>query len=135
MPRPIKIALAVLSGFVVWFVVATLANWAIRALLPGYADAEPASRFTFPMLLARLAVGGFSSVGAGLACALLARTNFVAVKILAVVLVLFFLPVHYSLWAQFPVWYHAVFLVSLAPLVLVGAWLARLNVRGAHDAA
>ena len=130
MPKPIKIALAVLIGFVVWFVVATAANLLIRALLPGYAEAEPAARFTLPMLLARLAVGGLSSVAAGLACVLIARADLVAVKILAVALVLFFLPVHYALWVQFPLWYHAVFLLSLAPLVLVGAWV--LIARGAR---
>jgi hypothetical protein len=134
MPKPIKIVLAVLIGFVVWFVVATVANLLIRASLSDYAAAELATRFTVPMLFARLAVGAVSSVAAGLACALSIRTIPAAVKVFAVALVLFFLPVHYSLWAQFPLWYHAVFLVSLAPLVLVGAWVARLfawGVRGA----
>ena len=125
MPKAIRIALAVLIGFVVWFVVATAANLLIRASLAGSAEAETAARFTLPMLLARLAVGGLSSLAAGLACALFARSFFVAGKVLAVALVLFFIPVHYALWAQFPLWYHAVFLISLAPLVLVGASVAQ----------
>lgn len=125
MPKPIKIVLAVLLGFVVWFVVATVINLVIRATLSGYAEAEAATRFTLPMLLARLAMGGLSSVAAGLACARFARTAPIAVKWLAVGLVVFFAPVHYSRWAQFPPWYHVVFLVSLAPLVLVGSWVAR----------
>jgi hypothetical protein len=125
MPKAIRIGLVVLVGFVVWFVVATVANLLIRASLPGYAEAETAARFTLPMLVARLAVGGLSSVAAGLACALFARSFSVAGKVLAVALVLFFIPVHYALWAQFPLWYHAVFLISLAPLVLVGASVAR----------
>ena len=135
MPKPIKIVFAVLIGFVVWFVVATVANLLIRTSLSGYAEAESATRFTLPMLLARLAVGGLSSVAAGFACALFVRANHAAVTILAVALVLFFLPVHYSLWTQLPLWYHAVFLVSLAPLVLVGARVARLNAWGARGAA
>jgi hypothetical protein len=129
MPKPIKLVLAVLIGFAVWFVVATVANSLIRASLSGYAAAELAARFTLPMLFARLVVGAVSSVAAGLACALSIRTVSGAVNVLAVALVLFFLPVHYSLWAQFPLWYHAVFLVSLAPLVLFGAWVARLRSR------
>jgi predicted N-acetyltransferase YhbS len=124
MPKPLKISLAILTGFVTWFVAATIANLLIRALIPGYAEAEPTMLFTLPMLFARLTTGAFSSVVAGLACALIARAHFIAVKILAVVLVLFFLPIHYSLFAQFPLWYHAVFLISLAPLVLAGGWLA-----------
>ena len=134
-PKPIKLVLAILIGFVVWFVVATIANMLIRASLPGYAEAELATRFTLPMLLARLAVGAVSSVAAGLACALAARSISVAIKVLAAALVLFFFPVHYSLWTQFPLWYHAVFLVSLAPLVLVGAGVAHrftLRVRSAR---
>ena len=87
------------------------------------------------MLLARLAAGGFSSVAAGFACALLTRANPAAGKVLAVALVLFFVPVHYALWAQFPLWYHAVFLVSLAPLVLAGALVAQHLVFRGGDAA
>ena len=92
MPKPIKIVLAVLIGFVVWFVVATVANLLIRASLSDYAAAELATRFTVPMLFARLVVGAVSSVAAGLACALSIRTIPAAVKVFAVALVLFFLP-------------------------------------------
>jgi hypothetical protein len=134
-PRAIKFLFALLIGFVVWFVVATLANMLIRASLSGYAEAELATRFTLPMLLARLVVGGVSSVAAGLACALSARSVPVVVKVFAAALVLFFIPVHYSLWTQFPLWYHATFLVSLAPLVLVGAWVARRFASGVAGAA
>jgi len=133
MPKPIKITLAVLIGFVVWFVFATLANLVVRASLPGYVAAEPAAEFTLPMLVARLAVGGLSSLAAGFASASIARASLAATRILAVALVLFFLPVHYALWAQFPFWYHAVFLLSIAPLVLTGAWA--LRARGVNGSA
>ena len=135
MPKPLKIVLAVLIGLVVWFVAATVANVLLRASLPGYAEAELAARFTLPMLLARLVVGAVSSVAAGFACALFVRTVPVAVKAFAVVLVLFFVPVHYAVWARFPLWYHAIFLVSLAPLVLVGAWAARHSAGGVRGVA
>ncbi len=121
MPKAIKIVLGVLLGLVVWIVVATVGNFAIRALVSGYAEAEPAMRFTLPMLLARLGLGALSSVAAGFVCAVAMRSAPNAAKFLAVVLVIFFVPVHYSLWMQFPLWYHVVFLVSLAPLVLLGA--------------
>lgn len=133
-PRPIKFLFAVLIGFVVWFAVATVANILVRASLSGYADAELATRFTLPMLLARLVVGAVSSVAAGVACALAARSVPAAVKIFAAALFLFFIPVHYSLWTKFPLGYHATFLVSLAPLVLVGAWVARRFAPGVSSA-
>jgi hypothetical protein len=120
MPKSLRIVLGVLLGFVVWFGVATVGNLLIRESLAGYAEAEPAMTFTLPMLLARLALGGVSSVIAGFVCAAALRFP-AAVKFFAALLVLFFIPVHYSLWAKFPFWYHAVFLVSIAPLILVGA--------------
>ena len=124
MPKSLKIVLGVLLGFVVWFGVATVGNLLIRHSMAGYAEAEPAMKFTLPMLLARLTLGGVSSVAAGFVCAAALRLA-TAVKFFASLLVLFFIPVHYSLWAKFPVWYHAVFLVSIAPLILLGAGLTR----------
>lgn len=121
----IKGVLGVLIGFVAWFAVATVGNLVIRAVVAGYAEAEPEMKFTLPMLVARLALGAVSSVAAGFACAASFRSVPDAVKFLATVLVLFFIPVHYSLWTRFPLWYHAVFLASLAPLALLGGKLAR----------
>ena len=125
MARLVKIALVVLTGLMVWFIVATVGNLLIRAIVPGYAEVERTFRFTLVMLLARLALGAVSSVVAGLACALAARSIPAAVRVFAVALVLLFLPVHYSLWTDFPVWYHVLFLVSLAPLAIVGAAAGR----------
>lgn len=134
-PKAIRFLAALLAGFIVWFVVATVANMLLRASVSGYAEAELATRFTLPMLLARLVVGGVSSVAAGFACALSSRSLPVAVNVFAAALVLFFIPVHYSLWTKFPLWYHASFLISLAPLVLVGGWVARPFASGMPSAA
>ena len=133
--KSIKFLFAVPIGFIVWFGVATVANMLIRASLPGYAEAELEARFTLPMLLARLVVGAVCSVAAGIACTLSARSVPGASKVLAAALVLFFIPVHYSLWAKFPLWYHSVVLVSLAPLVLVGARVACRFTSAAPNAA
>ena len=48
-----------------------------------------------------------------------------AVYACAAILLLFFLPVHYNLWHKFPVWYHLAFLVTLAPLVVLGGAIHR----------
>lgn len=116
----VRSILAVVTGFVTWFVVATLVNFLIRALLVGYHDAEPTMAFTLPMMIARLGAGVVSSLAAGFACSAVARGHPVPVYVLATLLVLMFLPVHYKLWHVFPVWYHAFFLITLAPLVLLG---------------
>jgi hypothetical protein len=123
--RFVKIALAVVIGLLVWLVVATAGNLLIRATVPGYAEAERTFQFTLAMLLIRLALGAACSVLAGLVCTLSARSTPAAAPAFAVALVLLFLPVHYSLWSHFPVWYHVLFLLSLAPLAFLGGWAAQ----------
>jgi|KBSMisStaDraftv2_1062788.scaffolds.fasta_scaffold18958_1 hypothetical protein len=124
-PKPVLAVLAVVAGLLAWFVVATLANLVLRAALPGYAAVEKAMNFTLGMLVARLLVGALASVAAGAAAAALARHAPAARYALALVLVLFFIPVHINLWDRFPLWYHLAFLASLAPLALAGARLPR----------
>jgi hypothetical protein len=121
----IRSILAVLSGFVTWIAVATLGNFLIRALLPGYVAAEPSMTFTLAMMVARLGLGVVSSLVAGFACSAVAPGKVAAVYSCAAAFVLCFLPVHYSLWHKFPLWYHAFFLVTLAPLILMGAAVQR----------
>jgi hypothetical protein len=121
---------AVIVAILVWFTVATVGNLALRAVIPGYASVEGTMTFTLPMQIGRLVLGLVSSVCAGIVCAAIARSNRMPVQIAASIMVLLFLPVHYSLWAKFPVWYHAFFLITLAPAVLVGAtlWKRRSSV-------
>jgi hypothetical protein len=124
----IRSILAVLAGIVAWFVVATVLNFLIRALLPGYAAAEPTMTFTLAMMSARLAAGIVSSVVAGFVCSIASRGNIAVLYMTAALLVLLFLPVHFKLWPKFPLWYHGFFLITLAPLVLLGGAVQR----GAH---
>jgi hypothetical protein len=113
----------VAAGLVGWFLVASVANLLLRVSSPGYAEAEQSLNFTLGMLLARLAVGALSSVCAGLATTWIARGHGMSVKVLGVVLIALFIPVHYGLWDKFPLWYHLIFLASLLPLTLLGARL------------
>lgn len=115
-----RASLAVVAGLVTWILVATVGNLAIRGLLPGYAAVEKAMDFTLAMQVARLALGAASSLAAGAVCRRVAPTSATPVYFLAVVLVLMFIPVHISLWAKFPVWYHLVFLGSLPLLTWLG---------------
>ena len=118
---------AVIAGFIAWFVIATLGNLVLRAAIPGYAALEATMAVTLSMQLGRLTVGLVSSFGAGAVCAAVARFRRWPVWLLAAILVLMFLPVHYALLQKFPLWYHAFFLITLAPAVLVGAWLVPLR--------
>jgi len=128
---------AVAAGLAAWIVAVTIGNVALRAVLPGYGEAEAALRaappgnatavlatFTLAMLIARLLLAAAASVAAGLTTARIARNNARMSWILGILLVLLFIPVHVWMWTRFPLWYHAAFLVSLLPCTLLGAALA-----------
>ena len=117
----IKSIVAVIVAIVTWFVVATIGNWILRAALPGYTAVEASMNFTLTMMICRLILGLVSSLSAGFVC-VIAR-NKVAPKVVAVIMVILFLPVHYMLWQKFPIWYHLFFLITLAPTILIGAAL------------
>jgi ABC-type Mn2+/Zn2+ transport system permease subunit len=120
MPKLAKASLAVLVGLTVWFVVATVGNLFVRALLPGYEAVEKEMNFSLLMQVARLVLGLVSSLSAGLACAWLWRGSLRPAFVLGALLLALFIPVHIGLWSKFPIWYHAVFLVSLVPATLLG---------------
>jgi hypothetical protein len=114
---------AVVVSLVAWFVVATVGNWLLRALIPGYAAAEPSMTFSLTMQIGRLSLGLASSLCAGAVAAAIAKSGSHAPKVLAALMIALFIPVHYSLWTKFPIWYHLFFLLSLAPAILLGAAL------------
>ena len=116
---------AIVGGFVAWWAVATVGNFAVRALIPGYADVERAMNFTLDMQVARLVTGALASLVAGWVAARIARGSRRAVWGLVTALLALFIPVHYGLWDRFPLWYHLVFLASLVVATLAGAALVR----------
>jgi len=119
----IRSILAVIVAIITWFVVATIGNRILRAALPGYSEVEVAMTFTLAMMICRLVLGLVSSLCAGFVCAAIARRSNVAPKVAAAMMLILFLPVHYMLWAKFPIWYHLSFLITLAPTMLIGAAL------------
>lgn len=117
--------LAVVAGFAVWALVATLLNFGLRAGLAGYTQAEPTMTFTLGMKVARLILGALASLAAGAAAGLIAPAKTGPRWALGSIILALFIPVHIQLWARFPVWYHLTFLVTLVPLVALGAALTQ----------
>ena len=66
---------ALVAGFVVWGLVATLINFGLRAGLPGYTLAEPSMSFTLGMKVARLILGALASLSAGATVGLIAPSR------------------------------------------------------------
>src|SRR5215813_13372836 len=116
---------AVIAALVTWFLVATVLNLALRAWWPHYHEAETAFNFSLAMKLARLVLGAASSIGAGFVATWIGKGRMRAATLTGIVLLALFIPNHYLLWGKFPVWYHLTFLVSLLPLILLGAALNR----------
>jgi hypothetical protein len=121
--RVLKSTCAVVVGVVAWFLTAFVGNLLLRAVLPGYTEVEVDMNFTLAMKLCRLTLALVASLCAGFVCAAIAGLNSHAAKVLGCGLLLLFLPIHYSLWDKFPVWYHLFFLVTLAPAVMLGSAL------------
>jgi hypothetical protein len=127
MPRAI---VGVVAGLIAWMLIATVGNLGMRIAWPGYSEVEAAMRFTDAMMVARLFLGALSSLGAGFVVAWITHRNGRAVWILAALLLIVFVPVHYGLWEKFPAWYHATFLVSLVVMTRLGGMLARHREHG-----
>jgi len=123
---------ALVAGLVLWVLVATVLNRGLRALLPGYALAEPTMTFTLVMKAARLVLGALASLAAGAATGRIAGSRTGLPWVLGAIVLALFIPIHVQIWAKFPVWYHLVFLGTLVPLVALGATLARGRHRGAE---
>jgi hypothetical protein len=118
-----RLILAMLAGIVAWILVAMLFNIGLRFVMPGYAVAEPDKSFTLAMLVARLVMGALASLAGGAAAGWIDRPAGASAWIIAAALLAAFIPAHVALWLVFPVWYHLTFLVSLAPLTLIGSML------------
>jgi hypothetical protein len=117
-------AIAVIAGLIVWTMVATILNLGVRLAIPGYHAAEASFAFTLGMKIARLALATAATLAAGFAAGAVARGAALPPQLLGALLLICFLPVHYSLWDKFPIWYHLFFLGSLLPLTIFGARFA-----------
>ncbi|HEU4655778.1 MAG TPA: hypothetical protein VFS47_17450 [Steroidobacteraceae bacterium] len=116
--------IAIGAGLVLWFLVALLAGFIIRATWPAYVSVAEAMTFTLPMKIARLAISAVATVAMGFLTARITRSAVVSL-IPGIILLAVFIPEHVTLWNKFPVWYHLWFLLTLVPLTYLGNWLAR----------
>ena len=121
---------AFFAALVTWVLVASLFNRVLRYGLEGYALAEPTMTFTLGMMFARLIVGAVSSLAAGAVIGWIAPNSPRTPWVFAVLLLAAFIPEHIQLWRLFPVWYHLSFLLTLVPLVILGALTTRMRTGG-----
>ena len=118
---------SVVVGLVAWALIVTLLNFGLRLWLPGYAAAEPAMTFTLPMKIARLSEALLAGLAAGAVVHKIAPESRAAPWVVGLVLLACFVPIHIQLWSKFPIWYHLTVLLTLVPMVMLGASLRRSN--------
>jgi hypothetical protein len=73
------------------------------------------------MKAGRLIEAGIASLAAGAIVRAVAPSSRFGPWITGAIILALFLPVHVQLWSRFPVWYHLTFLLSIVPLVVIGA--------------
>ena len=112
------------AGLLTWVVVVSLIDRGLRLLIPGYVVAESQLQFTLGMTAARLGMAALTSLIAGAVMGLLSSNARVPWIVGALILAAF-LPEHIRVWHQLPAWYHLTFLLTLVPLVALGAHLMR----------
>jgi hypothetical protein len=125
---------SIVVGLIAWGVVVTLLNFGLRAAIPGYHAAETSLMFTGAMKAGRLIEAAIASFAAGMAVRAIAPASRAAPWATGLIILAMFVPVHIQLWSKFPVWYHLAFLLSIVPLVVLGATV-RLALRGRATAA
>jgi len=124
---------SIIIGILAWGLVVTLLNFGLRAGIPGYHAAEATLQFTGVMKAGRLIEAALASFAAGMAVRALAPSSRAAPWVTGLIILAMFLPVHIQLWSKFPAWYHLTFLLSIVPLVVLGASVRLGSMR--HDPA
>lgn len=118
----------VLAGGVAWTAVGLAGLFALRMGWSAYAAAEPTKSYDSAMLVSRLVVAAVGSIAAGFLATKAANGNRKAAWWLGALLLLGSMPLHlpishFSVWEDYPAWYHAAYLLSLVVLVQFGAYL------------
>ena len=116
---------AMIAGAVAWESVVLLATFAGRLIWPAYASVEKHREFALDMLLSRLAVGAIATLAFGAIVMWVARGDRRTVHAIIALGLLFSVVDHYTVWDQFPIWYHLVYLAYIVPVAMLGARLVR----------
>jgi len=120
----------VVAGGVAWIAIGLAGLFLLQTEWSDYAAAEPAKTYNFAMLLSRLAVASVCSIASGFLAVKTAKEERKAAWWLGALLLVGSMPRHlpisyFSVWADYPTWYHAVYLLSLMPLTGFGGYLAQ----------
>ncbi|MES2058192.1 MAG: hypothetical protein V4564_19810 [Pseudomonadota bacterium] len=113
----LRLCVGLVAGCITAVALALAATFVARTLWPDYAAAEPEKAYSVAMLLSRLAAGAFCTAGAACVTTIIAGDNGKAASWLGGVFLAVSLPIHLCrVWADYPVWYHLLYLSYLVPV-------------------
>lgn len=113
----VRFASAMLLGCVSAVIVARVGFALMIAGWPAYAAAAPIKAFTLSMLFARLALAVVITVISACVATLVARDDGRIGWWLGALFLALSLPSHlHTVWNDYPVWYHFVYLAGLVPI-------------------
>jgi hypothetical protein len=122
-----RVVIGVLAGLAGGIALALIGFFFLRTGWGAYAAAEPTKAYTFAMLLSRLTLGVACSVVSGFLAVVAAKANWRAGWWLGALLLLVSTPIHlFSVWEDYPVWYHIAYLLPLMPITGFGGHLAAI---------
>lgn len=121
--KTIRLIAGLVIGIVCAAGIARVAFATLQSVWPEYAAAAPDRAYALPMLWARLGVAALLTLLSAAAATLVAADRRVAWMLGSLFFVVS-LPshLHYA-WADYPAWYHAVYLLSLVPIAWLGGRL------------
>ena len=130
--QALRLIAALLVGCATAFAIAMVGFSILRSVWPAYAAAEPTKSYTLGMLFARLGLAAVLTAGAACAATLVARDGGRAAWWLGALFLVLSLPSHlHYVWNDYPVWYHAAYLLSLVP---IAGYSGRLFASALHRA-
>jgi hypothetical protein len=124
----VKMFAAVVSALLTYLVVGASGLLALAAAWPGYAVALPTRTFSLGMLVSRLGVALVAAMAAGAVAGSIQGVRSAWAAGIAVFAVAGY--AHLALvWAMYPAWYHAAYLLPLVPAVVAAAAVMRPRAR------
>ncbi len=132
MTTGVQRAAALVAGSVTAVGVGIVAVLLARQLWPAYAAAEPTKQYSLAMLITRLLAGAVCTAGASFVATRIANDSAVIGWRVGGLFLAVSLPNHvWFVWADYPAWYHLVYLSYLMPVAgFIGSAVSRIRCGG-----
>ena len=122
--KTIEIFFGVLAGLVAYMIVGSLGLYLLKISWADYAISSKNKSYTSAMLLSRLFIGIFASITAGIGTTKITNDNgksawFVGAIVFCVAAYIHF----FSVWTDYPVWYHFAYLFPIIPIIALSHYI------------